>query len=109
MAEAERLFQVWGWRESAARVFIGGGASGANRLEVSVFRLADDLAAAAALPYFLNARAVALGLSETDAPSARADEARAIAGPVADGYEGTFTCAEVVISFESQSSAGPTR
>ena len=87
--EAERLFQEWGWRESAARVFTGDAPSGGNRLEVSVFRMADSQAAEEALPYFLEARAVALDLSGTAAPPAWADEVRAIAGPTAVGYEGT--------------------
>ena len=89
VAEAERLFQAWGWRESAARVFTGQTPSGANRLEVSVFRLAEAQAAAAALPYFLEARAAALQLSPTAPPPARADEARAIAGAVEGGSEAT--------------------
>lgn len=89
VAEAERLFQAWGWRESAARVFTGAAPPGGNRLEVSVFRMADSRAAEEALPYFLDARAAALDLSEAVPPPARADEARAIAGPTAGGYEGT--------------------
>ena len=89
VAEAERLFQDWGWRESAARVFTGSTPAGTTRVEVSVFRLANEQAAAAALPYFLDARAEALGLSEVTAPPARADEARAISGPVEGGQEAT--------------------
>jgi hypothetical protein len=89
VAEAERRFQDWGWRESAARVFTGSTPSGTARVEVSVFRLANDQAASAALPYFLDARAEALGLSQTTAPQARADEARAISGPVEGGHEAT--------------------
>ncbi|MDQ3696085.1 MAG: neutral zinc metallopeptidase [Chloroflexota bacterium] len=89
VTEAERLFQNWGWRESAARVFTGKTRSGASRLEVSVFRLADHQAAAAALPYFLDARAEVLRLSPTTVPEGRADEARAIAGAVEGGYEAT--------------------
>jgi hypothetical protein len=89
VAEAERLFQDWGWRESAARVFAGSTLAGTTRVEVSVFRLANERAAAAALPYFLEARAEALGLSGATAPPARADEARAISGPVAGGHEAT--------------------
>lgn len=88
-AEAERLFQDWGWRESAGRVFSGSTPSGTSRLEVSVFRLADAQAAAAALPYFLDARAETLRLSPTMAPQARADEVRAISGAVEGGYEAT--------------------
>jgi hypothetical protein len=89
VAEAERLFQAWGWRESAARVFTGSTPAGTTRVEVSVFRLANEQAAAAALPYFLDARAEALGLSQLASPTARADEARAISGPVQDGHEAT--------------------
>jgi hypothetical protein len=89
VAEAERLFQDWGWRESAARVFTGSTPSGTTRVEVSVFRLANEPAAAEALPYFLDARAVALALSEAATPSARGDEARAISGPVEGGQEAT--------------------
>jgi hypothetical protein len=90
-SEAEGLFQSWGWRESAARVFVADGAgtaAGTTHLELSVFRLADARAAAAALPYFLDARAAALGLSEIAAPQA-GDEARAIAGPTQGGREVT--------------------
>jgi predicted metalloprotease len=89
VAEAERLFQDWGWRESAARVFTGRTPSGTTRVEVSVFRLANEQAAAEALPYFLDARAVALGLSKTTAPPARGDDARAILGDVEGGQEAT--------------------
>jgi predicted metalloprotease len=89
VAEAERLFQDWGWRESAARVFTGGAPAGTTRVEVSVFRLANEQAAAAALPYFLDARAAVLGLAETPVPPARADEARAISGPVESEQEAT--------------------
>lgn len=90
-AEAERLFQAWGWRESAARVFVAEGAgtaAGAVRLEAVVYRLADAQAAAEALPYFLDARAAALGLAEVAAPRS-GDEARAIEGPTAAGREAT--------------------
>jgi uncharacterized protein len=89
VVEAERLFQDWGWRESAARVFTANTPSGTTRVEVAVFRLENNQAAAAALPYFLDARAAALGLSEATAPAARADEARAISGPVEGGQEAT--------------------
>ena len=89
VAEAERLFQDWGWRESASRVFAGSTPAGTTRVEVSVFRLANARAAAAALPYFLDARAAVLGLSEAPVPPARADEARAIAGPIEGGQEAT--------------------
>jgi predicted metalloprotease len=89
VAEAERLFQDWGWRESAARVFTGGTPAGTTRIEISVFRLASQQAAAEALPYFLDARALALGLSAATVPHARADEARAISGPVEGGQEAT--------------------
>ena len=89
VAEAGRLFQDWGWRESATRVFTGKTRSGTSRLEVAVFRLADHQAAAAALPYFLEARAEILRLSPTTPPEARADETRAIVGAVDGGYEAT--------------------
>jgi uncharacterized protein len=89
VAEAERLFQDWGWRESAARVFTANTPSSTTRVEVSVFRLENEQAAAAALPYFLDARAAALGLSESTTPAARADEVRAISGPVEGGQEAT--------------------
>lgn len=89
VAEAERLFQTWGWRESAARVFTGSTVSGTSRVEISVFRLANETTAAAALSYFLDARAQALGLQETVPPAARADEVRSISGPVAEGVEQT--------------------
>jgi hypothetical protein len=90
VAEAERLFRDWGWRESASRVFTGRTPSGTTRVEVSVFRLANEQAAAEALPYFLDARAEALDLSEAPSPPARGDEARAIAGPVEGGQEATI-------------------
>jgi hypothetical protein len=89
VAEAERLFQEWGWRESAARVFAGRTPAGTTRVEVSVFRMGKERAAAAALPYFLDARAEALGLSASTSAPARADEARAIAGSVEGGQEAT--------------------
>jgi predicted metalloprotease len=89
VAEAERRFQEWGWRESAARIFAGRTQLGTTRVEVSVFRLANEQAAAQALPYFLDARAAALDLSEVPAPPARGDEARAISGPVEGGQEAT--------------------
>ena len=69
VAEAEALFQTWGWRESAARVFTGNTSSGTTRVEVSVFQFQDGPAAAEALPYFLDARAGVLGLAEVTAPS----------------------------------------
>ena len=87
--EAGRLFQEWGWRESAARVYAGETSAGTTRVEVSVFRLDSPFAAAEALPYFLDARAIALGLTEVPAPAARADEVRAIVGTVAEGQEAT--------------------
>ena len=63
---------------------------GTTRVEVSVFQFRDEQAAAEALPYFLDARAVALGLSEAASPPAQADEARAIAGPVGEDLEATI-------------------
>lgn len=87
--EAGRLFQAWGWRENAARVYIGETTNGTTRVEVSVFRLDSPFAAAEALPYFLDGRAIVLGLTEAPAPAARADEARAIVGTVAEGQEAT--------------------
>jgi predicted metalloprotease len=89
VAEAERLFQDWGWRESAARVFTGNTPSGTTRIEILVFRLANEQAAAAALPYFLDARAEALDLMTITAPPARAHEARGISGTVEGGQEAT--------------------
>jgi hypothetical protein len=89
VAEAEQLFQEWGWRENAARVFAGSTSSGTNRIEVSVFRLANEEAASFALPYLLEARAEALGLSEFTPPPARADENRAISGAIEGGREVT--------------------
>lgn len=90
-AEAGKLFQEWGWRESAARVFFreaNGTPSGTSRLEVSVFRLEDAEAARMALPYFLEARAAALGMSEVVAPTV-GNEARAISGTVDGQQEAT--------------------
>lgn len=87
--EAERLFQAWGWRENAARVYVGSTASGTTRVEVSVFRFGGERDADEALSYFLEGRAQSLGLAETAAPPARADEAQAIAGPVQGGHEST--------------------
>lgn len=87
--EAGHLFQEWGWRESAARVFVGESANGTSRVEVSIFRFDSPSAAAEALPYFLDGRAIALGLTEVPTAAARADEARAIVGAVADGQEAT--------------------
>jgi hypothetical protein len=87
VAEAERRFQNWGWRENATRVFTGRTSSGTTRVEVSVYRWENTEAAAEALPYFLEGRAVALGLSETAPPPTRADEARAISGLVEGGQE----------------------
>jgi hypothetical protein len=89
VAEAERLFQAWGWRESAAYVYTGRMKSGTDRLEVSVFRLANEQAAAEALPYFLDGRAVALQLATIQPPQARADDVRAITGVVGGGQEVT--------------------
>ncbi len=89
VAEAEALFQGWGWRESAARVFTGNTSSGTTRAEVSVFQFQDGQAATEALPYFLDARAGVLGLAEVTAPVAQGDEVRAIAGPVGDELEAT--------------------
>lgn len=87
--EAGRLFQEWGWRESAARVFTGESANGTSRVEISIFRFDSPFAAAEALPYFLDGRATALGLTEVPTGAARADEARAIVGAVAEGQEAT--------------------
>ena len=90
-AEADRLFREWGWRESAAGVYVADGAgtaAGTTRLEAGVFRLADEGTAAEALPYFLAGRAEALGLAEVAAPPG-GDEARAIAGAVDAGREAT--------------------
>jgi hypothetical protein len=89
VAEAEQFFQEWGWRENAARVFTGSTSSGTNRIEVSVFRLADEEVASVALPYFLEARGESLGLSEFTPPPATADESRAITGAVEGGREVT--------------------
>ncbi len=90
VAEAERRFQAWGWRESAARVYTGTSpGANPNRIEVVGFRFATDQAAIEALPYFLDARAAALNLSEVEAPSV-GDESRAIAGPIDSGFETTL-------------------
>jgi len=90
-AEAERLFQGWGWRENASRVFVAEGpgtVAGTTRFEAVAYRLADERAAAEALAYFLDARAAALGLTEVPAP-VFGDEARAIQGAVENGQEAT--------------------
>ena len=50
VAEAEQLFQDWGWRESAARVFTGSTPAGTTRVEVAVFRLANEQAASRGTP-----------------------------------------------------------
>ncbi len=90
VAEAERRFQAWGWRESAARVYTGTSpGANPNRIEVVGFRFATDQAAIEALPYFLDARAAALNLSEIEAPGV-GDESRAIAGPTDSGFETTL-------------------
>jgi hypothetical protein len=91
-AEAERLFQAWGWREHAARSFVADGpgtANGTTQFDIAVYRFADPTAVSEALPYFLDTRAEALGLSEVAAPMI-GDEARAISGPVQGGQEATL-------------------
>lgn len=90
-AATERLFQGWGWRESASRVFLTEGwgtTAGTTRVEAVAYRWADEQAAAEALPYFLDTRAAALGLTERVAPAV-GDEARAISGAVEGGREAT--------------------
>jgi hypothetical protein len=89
--EAGQLFQEWGWREHVARSFVATGAgtvNGSTRFDVAVYRFADAAGAAQALPYFLAARAGALGLSEVAAPLV-GDEARAISGAIQEGHEAT--------------------
>lgn len=86
---AEQLFQHWGWRENAARVFTGQSAAGTTRIEVSVFRLADPDMAAQALDYFLRGRATVDGLSEVAPPDVGVSGMRAIAGEVAGSQEAT--------------------
>lgn len=89
-AATERLFEGWGWRESASRVFVGDRptSAGTTRLEVVAYRWVDEQAAAEALVYFLDTRAAALRLTETTAPPF-GDEARAISGPIENGREAT--------------------
>lgn len=109
--EAERLFQMWDWRESAARVFVAdgvGSAAGTTRMEAVLYRLGNAEAARAALPYFMDARAVALGLSEVAAPRV-GDEARAIEGPTTDGREATIyvQAGAVLLRFTAIGSGNP--
>jgi S1-C subfamily serine protease len=96
--EASTLFQRWGWRESASRVYTATGgatANGTTRFEAVVYRWQDPTAASVALSYFVATRADALSLDEVSAPNV-GDEARAISGPVTEGVEAT-----VYVRFES--------
>jgi predicted metalloprotease len=88
-ARAEQLFQHWGWRENAARVFTGQTTAGTTRIEVSVFRLADPDMAAQALDFFLRGRAAGTKLTEVAPPDVGVSGMRAIAGPVAGEQEAT--------------------
>lgn len=85
--DAERRFRNWGWRESAARVYTGQTVNGTTRVEISVFRMANELAAAESLPYFLEGRARVLGLVESEPPPTSADDARMLLGRWGGGSE----------------------
>jgi predicted metalloprotease len=90
--ETGERFQAWGWREHVARSFVADGpgtANGTTQFDVAVYRFADPWGASLAMPYFVDARAEALGLHEV-AGLFVGDEARAIQGPVAGGQEATL-------------------
>lgn len=86
--ETRRLFQEWGWLESASGVYTGTTSNGTTRLEAVVYRWRDEAGASAALSYFVDSRMTALRLSEMQAPLVE-DEARAITGAVDGGTEAT--------------------
>ena len=86
-ADAERRFVAWDWRESIGQVWEVDAPAGQVTLELSAFRFGSPEAAAAALPYFADVRAAALGLGRTPVPDVRADQTTSIGGPVAGGRE----------------------
>ncbi len=86
-ADAERRFVAWDWRESIGQVWEVDAPAGHVTLELSAFRFGSPEAAAAALPYFADVRAAALGLGRMPVPDVRADQTTGIGGPVAGGRE----------------------
>jgi hypothetical protein len=91
-AEAAERLERWGWQEHTSRRFIAAGvpAPGTpSAVEISLHRFASDAGAAAALPYFAEARSEARGLSLLPTEPMRPDEA-AVAGEGAEGNEFTL-------------------
>jgi hypothetical protein len=91
-AEAAERLARWGWQEHASRRFSATGepVPGApSAVEISLHRFVSDAGAAAALPYFAEARSEARGLSLLPTEPIRPDEA-AVAGQGAEGPEFTL-------------------
>ena len=91
-AEAAERLARWGWQEHASRRFIAARApvpGTPSAVEISLHRFASDAGAAAALPYFAEARAGARGLSMMPTEPMRPDEA-AVAGEGVEGNEFTL-------------------
>ena len=91
-AEAAERLARWGWHEHASRRFIAAGEpvpGTPSAVEISLHRFASDSGAAAALPYFAEARAEARGLSMMPTEPMRPDEA-AVAGEGVEGNEFTL-------------------
>ena len=91
-AEARDRLANWEWQENAYRSFVaaGGRPPGApSAVEISLHRFASDGGAAAAMPYFAEARAEARGLSLVPSESTPPAET-AVIGKVAEGNEATL-------------------
>jgi hypothetical protein len=92
-ADAERRFAEWEWKGSVYRDFAppDGTTLPTDRttlLDVSIHRFAGADGAAAALPYFIEARAVLLGLQSISIEPL-GDQSRAVAGRYGDANEVT--------------------
>jgi hypothetical protein len=84
----------WGWQENVFRVYqstipTSSGAPSAT-IDVSLTRFASPEGAAAALPVFLQDRAVVLGESEVQRPLQLGDETRALSGITPQGDDVTL-------------------
>lgn len=89
-AEAWERLSDWGWQEHRYRYFESSDpAASLTTVEVSLHRFSSIQNAAAALPYFLDARAAALEIKETPVVLDRS-QARGITGEVAEGREATI-------------------
>ena len=89
--DAATTLQTLGWQDGVTRVYRCDAppAGGVGSVDISVHQFSDDASAAAAVPYFANARAKVTQLASAPALQL-GDTSAALSGPTAQGTESTL-------------------